>query len=252
MRLTVVLLKDSSKYVKRYLGRIMQDSLSNKTWKPHTGWVNVPKEVKSSKWYYSEFPVWTEQARMVYQRKTRTPPIQPIKQWNIFMDDLVEVLVGKDKGKQGHVIKIIKERNWCFVRGLHVEHKYEPGDSTTHPGTCECKEKPLLVTTEVALVDPSDRKPTEFEWRFTEEGEKVRVSKRTGRIIPIPLDEQDILVLERGARKSNYKKGNRDTAESDVVEITFEPKLVSFEQDIMESMGIKDEQNPNEPQTYWY
>lgn len=31
------------------------------------------------------------------------------------------------------------------------------------------------------------RKPTDIEWRYTEEGERVRVSVRTGRIIPKPV-----------------------------------------------------------------
>lgn len=31
------------------------------------------------------------------------------------------------------------------------------------------------------------RKPTEIQWRYTEEGERVRVSVRTGRIIPKPV-----------------------------------------------------------------
>jgi hypothetical protein len=34
-------------------------------------------------------------------------------------------------------------------------------------------EKPLNVTNEVQLVDPSDLKATDMEWRYTEEGEKV-------------------------------------------------------------------------------
>lgn len=34
------------------------------------------------------------------------------------------------------------------------------------------------------------RKPTEVEWKYTEEGEKVRVSVRTGRIIPKPVVER--------------------------------------------------------------
>lgn len=34
------------------------------------------------------------------------------------------------------------------------------------------------------------RKPTEVEWKYTEEGEKVRVSVRTGRIIPKPIVER--------------------------------------------------------------
>jgi len=34
------------------------------------------------------------------------------------------------------------------------------------------------------------RKPTSIEWKFTEEGERVRVSTRTGRIIPQPIFER--------------------------------------------------------------
>lgn len=36
----------------------------------------------------------------------------------------------------------------------------------------------------------SFRKPTEVEWKYTEEGERVRVSVRTGRIIPKPVVER--------------------------------------------------------------
>ena len=39
----------------------------------------------------------------------------------------VEVLVGKDKGKRGVINKIVLERNWCFVEGLHcvsTSYKY--------------------------------------------------------------------------------------------------------------------------------
>ena len=31
----------------------------------------------------------------------------------------VEILVGKDRGKQGVINCIIKERNWCYVEGLN-------------------------------------------------------------------------------------------------------------------------------------
>ncbi|KZS02221.1 39S ribosomal protein L24, partial [Daphnia magna] len=54
-------------------------------------------------------------------------------------------------------------------------------------------EAPLLVTNEVALVDPSDDKGTKVEWRFTEQGEKVRVSKRTGHIIPVPISASETI-----------------------------------------------------------
>jgi large subunit ribosomal protein L24 len=35
-------------------------------------------------------------------------------------------------------------------------------------------------------------KPTDIEWRFTEKGERVRVSARTGRIIPLPNGAKEL------------------------------------------------------------
>lgn len=37
------------------------------------------------------------------------------------------------------------------------------------------------------------RKGTQVEWRYTEQGEKVRVSKRTGHIIPIPVSATETI-----------------------------------------------------------
>ncbi len=39
-------------------------------------------------------------------------------------------------------------------------------------------EEPLLVTTDIALVDPSDEQPAEVEWKYTEDGERVREVSR--------------------------------------------------------------------------
>ena len=40
--------------------------------------------------------------------------VQPICEadWMWFRGDVVEVLTGKDKGKKGHIVQVIQERNW--------------------------------------------------------------------------------------------------------------------------------------------
>lgn len=48
-----------------------------------------------------------------------------------------------------------------------------------------------------------NRKPCDVVYRFTEDGEKVRVSKRTGQIIPIPPDAEETVDY---AKKSAYKR----------------------------------------------
>ena len=52
-------------------------------------------------------------------------------------------------------IFIIQERNWVVVEGLNT-HFRKIGQTDDYPGTLIKSEAPLLVTNEVALVDPTD------------------------------------------------------------------------------------------------
>lgn len=63
--------------------------------------------------------------------------------------------MGKDKGKQGIVKEIYQERNWVIVDGLNTKLQRVMKDKN-FPGLCMLVEQPLLVTTQVQLVDPSD------------------------------------------------------------------------------------------------
>lgn len=67
----------------------------------------------------------------------------------------VEVLTGKDKGKQGIVKEIYQERNWVIVEGLNTKLT-NVMKSKDFPGLYTQQEQPLLVTTDIQLVDPSD------------------------------------------------------------------------------------------------
>ena len=50
---------------------------------------------------------------------------------------------------------ILQERNWVVVDGLNT-HFRKIGQSDDYPGNLVKSEAPLLVTNEVALVDPTD------------------------------------------------------------------------------------------------
>ncbi|XP_068397148.1 large ribosomal subunit protein uL24m isoform X2 [Eschrichtius robustus] len=118
--------------------------------------------------------------------RRRRVAVEPIsdEDWHLFYGDRVEILEGKDAGKQGKVVQVIRQRNWVVVEGLNTHYRYI-GKTVDYRGTMIPSEAPLLHN-QVKLVDPVDRKPTEVEWRFTEAGERVRVSTRSGRIIPKP------------------------------------------------------------------
>ncbi|XP_047461839.1 probable 39S ribosomal protein L24, mitochondrial isoform X2 [Mugil cephalus] len=178
-------------------------------------------------------------------KKRRKVFVEPLtaEDWCIVKGDMVEILAGKDKGKQGKVTQVFRRRNWVILEGLNTHYRYI-GKSGDYRGTYIASEAPLLLR-DVALIDPSDRKPTEIEWKYTEEGEKVRVSLRTGRIIPKPIFER-----RDGIVPQQWKDGPKDTSTEDALEKTYVPSLKTLEEEVMEKMGIQETRRHRK--SYWY
>jgi len=204
------------------------------------------RKKKARHFRFGAYRPWTQEFQQENERIRDEIFVEPIKNWSVFRGDRVEIHVGRDKGKQGIVAQIFEERNWVIVGGMNWYYR-RVGETKGFAGTIIRQEIPLLVTTEVSLVDPSDDKPTTVVWRYTEDGEKVRVSKRTGRIIPIPALAHETYDYKV---KSAYLESDKDT-KSDVVEkVTFQPELKTFEMDIMDAMGIEEKRTPKK--SYWY
>ncbi|TKC35036.1 hypothetical protein EI555_011358 [Monodon monoceros] len=190
--------------------------------------------------------------------RRRPVAVEPIsdEDWHLFCGDRVEILEGKDAGKQGKVVQVIRQRNWVVVEGLNTHYRYV-GKTVDYRGTMIPSEAPLLHN-QVKLVDPegdltpwlaslllSPRKPTEVEWRFTEAGERVRVSRRSGRIIPKPeFPRADGIVPE------TWIGGPKDTSVEDALEKTYVPRLKTLEEEVMEAMGIQETRRHKK--VYWY
>lgn len=154
--------------------------------------------------------------------------------------------MGRDKGKQGYVSQVIQERNWVIVEGLNCHHRII-GKKKDYPGITIKSEAPLLVTTDVALVDPSDLQSTTYEWRYSEEGIRQRVSLRTGRIIPVPTTNDETYDYKSAGI---YVERPKDTVAAEASKVTFNPKLKTFEMEIMDEMGIEEDRVPK--RTFWY
>lgn len=197
----------------------------------------LPVTVEKKKFRFSMNRPWTEEFRRENpQGQCRKQVfVEPIKEWSFFRGDRVEVLVGKDKGKIGIVSQIIEERNWVIVEGLNVNYK-RIGKTDDYPGMMMVSEAPLLVTNEVALVDPSDNKGTKVEWRYTEHGERVRVSTRSGHIIPIPISATETIDFKT---RSGYPEQEKDTLAPDVAEHTYVPQCKTFEMELMEHYKLE-------------
>ena len=97
-------------------------------------------------------------------------------------DDDVIVISGKDKGKTGKVIRTEPKRDRVFVEGVNMVKRHQrptPGRPNAPVGVIE-KEGPVHVSN-VAIVDPKDNKPTRVGMRRDENGNRMRVTKRSAR-----------------------------------------------------------------------
>ncbi len=96
-------------------------------------------------------------------------------------EDEVVVISGKDKGKTGKIVRVDRSRDRVYVEGLNLVKRHQrpnPARPNAQVGVIE-REGPVHVSN-VALLDPKDRKPTRVGTRRTEEGRRMRVTKRSG------------------------------------------------------------------------
>ncbi|BAV88855.1 MULTISPECIES: 50S ribosomal protein L24 [Rothia] len=79
--------------------------------------------------------------------------------------DLVQVISGADKGKQGKVLKVIPKENRVIVEGVKVVTKHTKANPVTGAaGGIQKVEAPIHVSN-VAIVDPETKKPTRVGFR---------------------------------------------------------------------------------------
>ena len=94
--------------------------------------------------------------------------------------DRVVVLTGKDKGRQGAVLKILPKDNRVVVEGLNMVQRHTRPSQADPQGGIKHKEASLHLSN-VAIVD-SNGKATRVGFRI-EDGKKVRYAKTTGETI---------------------------------------------------------------------
>ena len=95
--------------------------------------------------------------------------------------DKVVVIAGKDKGKQGEVLKVFPVENRAIVSGVNVAKRHTRQTASNEGGIIN-KDMPIHISN-LALRDPKDGKPTRVGMKTLADGKKVRVAKRSGEVI---------------------------------------------------------------------
>jgi large subunit ribosomal protein L24 len=92
--------------------------------------------------------------------------------------DTVVVRSGRDKGKQGTVLSVVKDEGKLFVKGVNVVKRHTKQTQTSEGGIIE-KELPIHISN-VALLDPKSGLTTKVGFKFLQDGTKVRYAKKSG------------------------------------------------------------------------
>lgn len=94
-------------------------------------------------------------------------------------DDLVVVIAGKDKDKQGKVISIDTKNSTVLVQGCNMVTKHSKPAAGSPQGGIVSKEAAMDISNVMLVVDGKATR-VGFE---TKDGKKVRVAKTTGKVI---------------------------------------------------------------------
>jgi large subunit ribosomal protein L24 len=95
--------------------------------------------------------------------------------------DKVVVITGKDKGKQGEVVRVFPSENRVVVQGVNMVRRHTR-QTAAQEGGIIAKEMPIQISN-LALRDPKDGKPTRVGYKFLADGKKVRFARRSGEVI---------------------------------------------------------------------
>ncbi len=103
------------------------------------------------------------------------------QKFKIKKGDKVVVLTGRDKGKRGQVLEVVRSDNRAVVSGVNkVKRHTKPG--AQGPGGIVDKELPIHLSN-LAIEDPKTGKATRVGYKFLDDGRKVRIARRSGEVI---------------------------------------------------------------------
>ena len=97
--------------------------------------------------------------------------------------DQVVVIAGKDKGKQGTVLRVLDDK--LVVENINMVKKHtKPNPNKGEPGGILDKEMPLDASN-VAIYNPETGKADRVGIKILEDGRKVRYFKSNGEVVDI-------------------------------------------------------------------
>lgn len=96
--------------------------------------------------------------------------------------DLVQVIAGNSKGKQGKVTEVLTKKDRVVVEGVNMIKKHIKPNAQNPQGEIQEVEGTIHISN-VQIVDPSTGKPTRVGRKENDKGKLQRYSKSTDKFI---------------------------------------------------------------------
>ena len=93
----------------------------------------------------------------------------------------VVVITGRDKGKSGEVLRVLRDEDRVLVQGVNMIKRHTRPAAGQTGGIVE-KEAAIHISN-VAHIDPKSSKPTRVGYKVLGDGRKVRVARRSGEVL---------------------------------------------------------------------
>ena len=97
---------------------------------------------------------------------------------NLKVGDKVIVIAGKDKGKEGKIIKTLKDANKVIVEGINIVTKHVKPSAQNETGGIIKIEAPIHASN-VMILDPKTKSRTRIAHEIDENGKKHRISVKS-------------------------------------------------------------------------
>lgn len=101
----------------------------------------------------------------------------------ILLNDLVQIISGKDRGRQGKVLRSSPKSRSLIVEGLNIFTKHVKPQSG-QPGSIVKKERQIDIS-KVALICPSCKKVTRVGYQIDKSGDKNRICRKCKTVIEL-------------------------------------------------------------------
>jgi large subunit ribosomal protein L24 len=97
-------------------------------------------------------------------------------------DDKVKIIAGKDKGKVGKVLRVIRKKNRILVENINVVKRHTKPNAQNRQGGILESEAPIHWSN-VMLMCSKCIEPVRVKTKILDDGKKVRICRKCSEII---------------------------------------------------------------------